>query len=148
MGYTNDFTVQQTSPLKSPSCMIPLTVFQQFMHERYSVVVDFYFLHVAQLNQTSYAKHLPSNTDLCAVFKKRGAVWQTSRRDYSGMKWASTANWWLRVHRVIFVLLLPRETITCQRGESGHAPSPGPDPAGAEQLINTHRGSWRGWGRH
>lgn len=42
------------------------------MHERYSVVVDFYFLHVAQLNQTSYAKHLPSNTDLCAVFKKKG----------------------------------------------------------------------------
>lgn len=44
------------------------------MHERYSVVVDFYFLHVAQLNQTSYAKHLPSNTDLCAVFKKKGVL--------------------------------------------------------------------------
>lgn len=52
-------------------------------------------------------------------------------------------SWWSRPHRLPS-LLLPRETIICQRGESGHASSPGPDPAGTKQLINTHGANWRG----
>lgn len=48
-----------------------------------------------------------------------------------------------RLH-CLLSLLLSRETIICQRGESGHASSPGPDPAGTKQLINTHGANWRG----
>lgn len=50
---------------------------------------------------------------------------------------------WSKIHLLIS-LLLSRETIICQRGESGHASSPGPNPAGTKQLINTDGINWRG----
>lgn len=42
----------------------------------------------------------------------------------------------------ITFLLLSRSISKSQRGERGHATSPGPDPGGTQQLINKWKGNW------
>ena len=139
----NDPTVAHTCPLKSPHCNL-LTVFREMItvsvHAWKDTVVWWSFLHDAQSNQNS---HMQNKTAECCLTN----VWRrTCRPDTSSIIFYYFFIF-PRLHRVSF-RLLSRKIITCQRREPGHASSPGPDPAGTEQLINTPRGNWRGWDCH